>query len=256
MKKMLCIASIFAVIVSITAFSGCGKKQGNGIFAGKTLNLYVCAGLKKPMDQVIKTFQQETGAVVAVNYSPSGGLYAQIRQDQPCDLYYSADWLYIEKIEQDGKSAKSRKFLKDNLVLVVSDTGAKKIAGLDDLTKPGISLVIADQSAPVGVYSKNSLVNMKLWDKVKPNVKAMPSTVNQVAILIKEDQADAGLIYSSVANGNKLKSVAVIDEKLSGEIVFGSVIIKGSQNDIATAFEEHALKNVTVFEKYGWKSYE
>lgn len=256
MKKLSGIAVIIAVIASMITISGCTKKQGSGIFAGRTLNLYVAAGLKKPMDQIIQSFQQETGAVVAVNYGPSGGLYAQIKQDQPCDLYYSADWLYIEKVEQDGKAAKSRKFLKDNLVLVVSATGQKKIAGLDDLQKSGISFVVADQSAPVGVYSKNSLINLKLWDKVKSNIKAMPSTVNQVAILVKEDQADAGLVYSSVANGNQLKYVAVIDEKYSGEIVFGSVIIKGSQNDISTAFEEHALKNVKTFEKYGWKSYE
>jgi len=84
----------------------------------------------------------------------------------------------------------------------------------------------------------------------------MPSTVNQVAIMVKEDQVDAGLIYSSVANGNELKTVEVIDEKYSGDIVFGSAIIKGGQIELAEAFADHAVKNVSVFEKYGWKAYE
>jgi len=256
MKKCLSLIAALVVSVSLVTVTGCGKKEGSGVFAGRTFNLYVCAGLKKPMDQVIELFKKETGATVAVNYGPSGGLYAQIKQDQPCDLYYSADWLYIEKVEQDAKLVKSRKFLKDNLVLVVSESARTKISGLNDLTKSGISLTIADQSAPVGVYSKNALVNLGLWDRIHSNIKAMPSTVNQVAILIKEDQADAGLVYSSVANGNKLIKVAVIDEKDSGEIVFGTAIIKGGQNDIATAFEEFAVKNVATFEKYGWKSYE
>jgi molybdate transport system substrate-binding protein len=39
------------------------------------------------MDTIIKSFQDETGATVAVNYGPSGGLYSQITQGQPCDLY-------------------------------------------------------------------------------------------------------------------------------------------------------------------------
>jgi len=256
MKKIISLISSPALILSLILFTGCGKKIGSGVYSGKTLNLYVAAGMKKPMDQAIQLFEKETGAVVAVNYGPSGGLYAQIKQDQPCDLYYSADWLYIEKIEQDKKIESGKKFLKDNLVLVVSETGAKKVAGLDDLKKKGVVLVIADQSAPIGVYSKNAMISLKLWDKIYSNIKAMPSTVNQVAILIKENQADAGLVYSSVAKGNGLKQLLTIDEKDSGEIVFGYAVIKGGQKELSEAFANHTLKNIALFEKYGWKSYE
>lgn len=262
MRKFFSIILTIALLASFTVMAGCAQKNPTPVepekksFEGQTLNLYVAAGMKKPMDQIIKSFQEETGATVAVNYGPTGGLYAQIDQNQPCDLYYAADWIYIEKVEQAGKLEKSSKFLKDNIVLVVSKTGESKVTKMTDLGNSGVTIAIADLQAPVGVYAKNSLVNLGLWDKVSPNIKAMPSTVNQVAIMVKEDQVDAGLIYSSVANGNELKTVEVIDEKYSGDIVFGSAIIKGGQKELAEAFADHAVKNISVFEKYGWKAYE
>lgn len=263
MRKFFSIILTIALLASFTVMAGCAQKPSPTpvepekiSFEGQTLNLFVAAGMKKPMDQIIKSFQDETGATVAVNYGPTGGLYAQIEQDQPCDLYYAADWIYIEKIEQAGKSEKSSKFLKDNIVLVVSKTGESKISKMADLGNSGVTVVIADPQAPAGVYAKNSIVNLGLWDKVSPNIKAMPSTVNQVAIMIKEDQLDAGLIYSSVANGNELKTVEVIDSQYSGDIIFGSAIIKGGQKELAEAFAEHAVKNIAEFEQYGWKAYE
>jgi len=265
MKRIVYVILFVLLLASFTLATGCSEEseatsapadKEKASFEGETLNLYVAAGMKNAMDRVIATFQEETGATVAVNYGPSGGLYAQIEQNQPCDLYFSADWLYIEKIEEIGKLEKSNKFLTDNLVLVVSETGQSKIASLEDLSKPDVVMVMADPQAPVGVYSKNSLVNMGLWEKVSQNIKAMPSTVNQVAIMVKEDQADAGIVYSSVANGNELEIVEVIDSKYSGEIIFGTAIIKEGNTELAEAFATHAINNVAVFEEYGWKIYE
>ncbi|MDD3270097.1 MAG: molybdate ABC transporter substrate-binding protein [Syntrophomonadaceae bacterium] len=264
MKKFCSLLLTIVLLMSLALVAGCSKEEPapqpsqpeKTTFEGKTLNLYVAAGMKKPMDQIIKTFEEETKAKVAVNYGPSGGLYAQIEQGQPCDLYYSADWIYIDKTEQAGKLEEGKKFLKDNIVLVVSKTGKSKVAKMEDLGNEGVSAVIADPQAPAGAYAKKAIESLGLWDKVSPNIKAMPTTVNQVAIMVKEDQVDAGLIYSSVANGNELDTVQVIDEKYTGDIIFGFGVIKGGNTEMAKAFAEHSVKNVSVFEQYGWKAYE
>ncbi len=264
MKKPFILLLATILVMGLAVVAGCGKEKPapepaqpeKTTFEGQTLNLYVAAGMKKPMDQVIKTFEQESQAKVAVNYGPSGGLYAQIEQGQPCDLYYSADWIYIDKTEQAGKMEEGKKFLKDNIVLVVSKTGKNKVAKMEDLGNEGVSAVIADPQAPAGTYAKKALESLGLWEKVSPNIKAMPTTVNQVAIMVKEDQVDAGLIYSSVANGNELDTVQVIDEKYTGDIVFGYAVIKGGNIELAKAFAQCAQDNISVFEQYGWKAYE
>lgn len=247
------------LVVSIFSFVGCSSqpKQVEENLSGKQeLTLFVAAGMKKPMDAVIEKFKAEKGVEVIPNYGASGQLWAQIREGQPCDLYYSADWLYIEKAESEEKLTESKKFLRDNIVLVVSPSGSEKIKSLQDLTKPDISFVIADPQAPVGIYAENGLKSLELWDKVSDSLKARPSTVNQVAIMVKEDQVDGGLIYSSVANGNDLKVLEVIDEKDTGEIVFGVGVVKGGNEELAKEFMNFAFENIDEFSKYGWKVYE
>lgn len=140
-------------------------------------------------------------------------------------------------------------------MLVVSATGQKKIANINDITKPDVSFTIAGRSAPAGVYAEQALKNMGLWDKISQTLKARPSTVNSVAMLVKTDQVDGGLVYSSVANGNGLKSVQAIEEKHSGEIVYGVGVIKGGKEKLAKDFLDYSVKKITVFEKYGWIAY-
>jgi len=222
------------------------------------LYLYAGAGLKKPMDVVIEKFKQIHGVEVVPNYGPSGGLYAQISKGQPCDIYYCADWMYIEKLEKDQLLLEKKKFLTDFVVLIVSKSGAAKITSLNDLTKEGMVLVVADPRAPIGGYTESGLKKLGLWDKIaaQGNVKARPSTVNQVAIMVQEDQVDAGLVFKSVATMYGLKPVQTMGPELTGEIVFGIGVIKGGNEALARKFMAFAREQVGEFTKYGWQAYE
>lgn len=231
----------------------------NACAGEEKLNLYVAAGLKKPMDVVIENFRKENENIkVVANYASSGSLYAQIREGQPCDLYFSADWLYIEKIEKDQKLAEGMKFLKDHEVLIVSKTGEGKVKSVKDLTKKGVVLVIADPQAPNGAYAERALKNLGIWEEINAAgiLKARPSTVHQVAIMVKEDQADAAIIFQSVAKGHKLKAVETISLDLTGEIIFAAAIIKGGKERLAREFYDFARRHVAEFSKYGWQPYE
>ncbi len=228
-----------------------------GFFTSKTqiLNLYVAASLKKPMDEVIKEFKTHYPNIeIRVNYGPSGGLYAQILQGQPCDLYFSADWMYVKKLENQGMLTKGLKFLSNKLVLVVSKTGKNKIKSVKDLIKPGIALAVADLRAPVGVYTLRALKRLGLWRKILDlgNLKARPCTVNQVAIMVKEDEVDAGFVYKSVAYAYGLKPIQILPETLTGKILYGVGFIKNGNIKLAKMFYNFLNKHIKIFYKYGW----
>jgi len=252
MKRTFWFVVVAVFLLSVNGWSG-------AVAADQKLNLYVAAGLKKPMDVVIEGFKKEKGNVmITANYASSGSLYAQIRQGQPCDLYFSADWIYIEKLDKDHKLAEGIKFLKDHEVLVVSKTGEGKVKSVKDLTREGVVLVIADPQAPNGAYAETALKNLGIWDEINAAgiLKARPSTVHQVAIMLKEDQADAAIIFQSVANGHKLKAVETISLDLTGEIIFAAAIIKGGNEKLAKEFYDFARRHVAEFSKYGWQPYE
>jgi len=157
--KVLTVVIIVTALALVIIGGGCGSQA-------EQLDLFVAAGLKKPMDEVIAIFQEETGIEVIPNYGPSGGLYTQIEEDQPCDLYFSADWVYIEKLEEVDRVAKSEKFLLDHEVLVVSETGREKVSCVEDLLKPGVVVGICEPTAPGGFYAETALKNMGLWDEL------------------------------------------------------------------------------------------
>jgi len=264
MKRIGRILLLTLLLISAAAITGCAEQTPTQpaepekvSFEGQTLNLYVAAGMKKPMDEIITGFQEETGAAVAANFGSSGELFAQIKVDQPCDLYYSADWSYIDQLDEADKLEEGNKFLQDNIVLITSESGKSKVSKVADLGDAGVTVVIADPQAPAGIYAKNALENLGIWEQVSPNIKALPTTVNQVLIMVKEDQVDAGLVYSSVANGNEMEPVEVIDEQYErGDYMLVRPLLRGGNTELAKAFARYAQENVAVFEKYGYKAYE
>lgn len=230
-----------------------GLNVSTPALAAEPLRLYCAAGLKKPMDVVIAGFTKETGIKVEPNYGASGGLYAQIVSGQPCDVFLSADWKFLVKLEEEKLLKSKVAYLKDEIVLIVAPSSKDKVKSFEDLQKRGLTVTVADKRAPVGEYSVKGLTSLGLWEKIKPQVKAMPTTVNQVAIMVQEDQIDAGLTYSSVANMYKLPIVARMGNDLTGDIVFGFGILKGKQEDSAAQLIAYALKHVQEFTTYGWK---
>ncbi len=223
------------------------------------LNFYAAASLKKPLDAVIEKYKQvRPGVRVISNYGPSGGLYAQILQGQPCDLFFSADWLYLQKLDQEGLLLEGHKFLSDRIALVVSPSGARKISTLEDITKDGVVLSVPDPRAPAGRYTEEGLKKLGLMETIisKKNIKARPSTVNQVAIMVKEDQVDAGFLFRSVASLYDLPVVGEIASSLTGDIVFCLGIIRGGRVELARDFMEFIRDHVAEFTRYGWTPYE
>ncbi|OPL10387.1 MAG: molybdenum ABC transporter substrate-binding protein [Firmicutes bacterium ML8_F2] len=246
--KVLTVVIIVTALALVIIGGGCGSQA-------EQLDLFVAAGLKKPMDEVIAIFQEETGIEVIPNYGPSGGLYTQIEEDQPCDLYFSADWVYIEKLEEVDRVAKSEKFLLDHEVLVVSETGREKVSCVEDLLKPGVVVGICEPTAPGGFYAETALKNMGLWDELvaSGNLKARPSTVNQLALMIEENELDAGLNYSSVTKLNGQEFIEEIPLEYTGDIIFGAAVLKDGDEELAQKFLETAFEHIDEFTVYGWQ---
>jgi molybdate transport system substrate-binding protein len=244
------------LIIGFLLMAGCTSEQKSA--EKQPVNAYVAAGLKKPMDVVIAKYTNETGIAVIPNYGPSGGLYAQISQGQPCDLYYSADYSLIEKLEREGKVAESEKFMNEFVVMTVSKTGKEKgLTKATDLIRENIVVAVADPSAPAGVYAENVLKNLNLWDTLNTmgNIKTRPSTVNQVALMVNSDEVDAGFMYSSTAVLYKLDTVEKYGYDLSEEIIFGDAVIKGGNEATAKAFRDFVRQNSGEFTQYGWEMY-
>jgi molybdate transport system substrate-binding protein len=245
------------VLVTVVVFFCSAGLTAGWAADSSTLNVYAGAGLKKPLDVLIEKFQQKQNVQISPNYASSGELYAQIVNNQPCDIFFSADWKFIDKLQQRGQIVESKKFLTETVVVAVSKTGKDKVKSFEDLKKKDIALVITDKKAPAGSYAIKALSSLGIWETLLVNntIKATPATNNQVAAMVQKDEADAGFIFSSIAGMYGLDIAMTMGPELTGEIIFALGVIKGGNEQVARDFLSFLVDHADEFTKYGWQLY-
>jgi molybdate transport system substrate-binding protein len=106
------------------------------------------------------------------------------------------------------ESGTQKPLVTNKLVVIVSKAAASKITGLGDLVKPGIKIVLADQSVPAGNYSLQALRKLSsdkagygasYQRQVLANVVSKETNVRQVAAKVQLGEADAGIVYTTDA---------------------------------------------------------
>ena len=236
------------------------KQDTNG---GKTveINVSAAASLKDALEKINENYKQATGTTVVLNLGGSGALVKQIKEGAPTDLFISASNKAMNELVEGGTVEKESVsvLLKNSLVLVVPKDNAAKIekvedlANLDEKSKLAIGEV---ETVPAGQYAKESLTNLKLWDKVESHV-VYAKDVRQVRSYVEGGEAVAGFIYASDAAGDdKVKVVQTMDESTHKKIVYPSAVIKGAANADAAKEYEAFLKtdaSMKIFEEHGFK---
>ena len=249
-KKLL---SLLLSAACAFALAACSSTNNNGsntntptdkqdTKGGKTveINVSAAASLKDALEKINENYKQATGTTVVLNLGGSGALSKQIKEGAPTDLFISA----------------SNKAM--NVLVVPKDNAAKiekveDLANLDEKSKLAIG---ETETVPAGQYAKESLTNLKLWDKVESHV-VYAKDVRQVRSYVEGGEAVAGFIYSSDATGDdKIKVVQTMDESTHKKIVYPSAVIKGAANAEAAKEYEAFLKtdaSMKIFEEFGFK---
>jgi molybdate transport system substrate-binding protein len=226
-----------------------GTRQGNG------LNIFAAAALETPLNVVIEKFQKCKQVTVTPNYGASGSLYELIERGVHCDVYYPADWNYIEKLEQENRLVTAKRFLTTNAVLVVSEAAKSKIRSIADIVHDGVTVAISSPKAPIGPYSERALKELGLWNVVsaKGPLLTRPASVHGVAKMVKFGEVDAGIVFSTVARAFELKEVETLSQELTGEIVFGVGVLHGANEDLAQKFMDATFHHIDEFLMLGWQ---
>jgi molybdate transport system substrate-binding protein len=155
--------------------------------------------------------EQNPAAKVTFNFAGSQQLTAQILEGASPDVYASASGEQMKKVADAGKLAGDARTFATNLLAIAVEKGnPKHVAGLADLAKPGLVVVLAAEEVPAGKYARQALT--------KANVTVKPASldldVRAVLSKVSLGEADAGIVYKSdiVAAGDKVEGVAVAAE--------------------------------------------
>lgn len=172
------------------------------------LTVFAAASLTEAFTEIIQQFEAAyPGLKVTVNFAGSQQLAQQLGQGAPADLFASANIKQMEVAIQAGRvtSGTQQLFAHNRLVVVYPKDNPAQISQLQDLTRPGVVLILAAGEVPVGRYSLEFLDKASqdpafttgFKDAVLNNVVSYEQTVKAVFTKVALGEGDAGIVYSS-----------------------------------------------------------
>ena len=162
-------------------------------------------------------------------FAGSDQLAFQIQQGAPADVFAAASPKYPELLYKQGLVQKPVQFATNTLVLIVPKANPAGIHTADDLTKPGVKIVIGDPSVPVGSYTRTVLANLGITDSVMKNVVSQEPDVRDVLAKVALGEADAGFVYFTDARTVKGKvGVLAIRESAQPHVIYEAAVVNSS----------------------------
>jgi molybdate transport system substrate-binding protein len=188
-----------------------------------------------------KDFQKaHPKSMVKLSFGGSSTLVAQIQQGAIGDIFASADQPNMQKAVETGLVAGSPSiFAHNRLEIVVGAGNPKRIAGLSDLARSGLVVVLCAPAVPCGRYATQSLQNAGVTVKAASQETDVKAVLSKVAL----GEADAGIVYVTDV---KAAGAAVhgVEIPLALNVVadYPVAILKDSQNaTLAKAFVSYLL---------------
>jgi molybdate transport system substrate-binding protein len=140
---------------------------------GAEVNVYAAASLTDVMKEIPSAYENESGDKILFNFGASSLLARQIIERAPADMFLSADEAKMDELEQAGLIAtETRHDLLSNLLVIVVPSDSKLvIASPEELVSKSQKIAVADPRAvPAGIYTKEYLTRLGLWQKLGPKI--------------------------------------------------------------------------------------
>ncbi len=241
-------AYVFALWVAFTA-----------PLAAADFNVFAAASLSDAMREIATIYAAASGDKPVLNLAGSNALARQIAEGAPADVFFSADEARMDELAKAGLIVEEtrRTLLSNTLVVVVNAERGARVATPADLAGPTVRrLALAEtRTVPAGIYAREYLENIGLWEGVKGKVVGT-ANVRATLAAVEAGNADAGIVYKTDALISKRVRIAFEVAVEDGPVIaYPVAVVKDArQSEAARRFvawlgTEEAL---AVFEKYGF----
>jgi molybdate transport system substrate-binding protein len=243
-------------ILVLLLISACSKTESKSV----ELTISSAASLHEALTEIKGQFEKEHKEItLLINIGSSGALKQQILQGAPADLFLSAAQDHFKELTQVGliEESKQVELLSNQLVLITNNDNPKSLTDLADLKLNSINKIAIGipESVPAGMYAKQTLQNLALWDIVEPKL-VQTKDVRQVLTYVETGNVDAGLVYLTDAKASRrIKIVAAINEQNHDPIIYPAGIIKSSEHQKEALLFFNYLQSETaksIFKKFGF----
>lgn len=175
-----------------------------GSASAANLTVFAAASLTDAFTELGKAFDKASGNTTTFSFSGSQALRTQLENGAKADVYASANDAQYTPLVTKGLLAPGQAFVRNKLTLIAPKNNSA-LQKLTDLTKPGLKLVIADKTVPVGDYTRRMLsaidkagtYGKDFSARTLKNVVSEETNVRQVALKVQLGEADAAVVYAT-----------------------------------------------------------
>ena len=176
--------------------------------APRTLTVFAAASLTDAFKEIGKNFEAAyPGVTVTFNFAGSQTLRTQLEQGAVADIFASANHSEMDTAVKNNLVAGDapQDFVTNTLTVILPPGNPANIQSLQDLSKNGTKLVLADKTVPAGKYALQALDGMSkdpaygsdFSAKVLANVVSYETDVKQVVAKVQLGEVDGGIVYLS-----------------------------------------------------------
>ncbi|MGE0393149.1 MAG: molybdate ABC transporter substrate-binding protein [Vicinamibacterales bacterium] len=204
-----------------------------------------------------QAYERETGERVAVNAGASNTLARQILAGAPVDVFISADEAQMDVAARALEPGTRAAVVRNQLAVAVPAASAARLRALGDLTQPSFRRVaIGDPAAvPAGVYARDVLRRLALWDALEPRLIPMPS-VRFALAAVESGAADAAIVYrTDVIASRRARAAFVLPVAAGPAILYPAAVVRSGRNKAGGRRFLAFLRSTTavsLFEKAGF----
>ncbi|SHI33898.1 molybdate transport system substrate-binding protein [Dethiosulfatibacter aminovorans DSM 17477] len=224
-----------------------------------SLLVYSGAGLKKPMAEIGEMFEDETGIMVEYIFGGSAQLLSQIEISGKGDVFISGSMDSYNSADNKGLVLPCLQVAYHVPVIGVPEGNPANIQSLEDMTKQGVKIVLGDEKANAVGKAAQRIITKTGLTGINDNVVAKTATVNELAIHLEMEDADASIITKDLAS--HMEGIEIIEipvELNSIEIIPVCTLTSSENTGVSNEFIEFVSsgKGKAIFEKYGFPAVE
>ena len=224
--------------------------------ARSTVRVFAAASLTDSLGEIIDLFEaSHEGVRVVPQFGASNDLARQILVGAPAHLFFSADERQMDRAMTGGsiEEGSRRDLLSNHLVVVEGRAAGEPIRSPRDLERGGRIALADPEAVPAGVYARQYLEKLGLWDRVRARV--VPTLDVRAALAaVASGNVDAGFVYRTDAILEPRVRVAFEVPRDEGpRIVYPLALVRGANEGARALFRFLVSQEATeVFERYGF----
>ena len=245
--RRICALILIAAVLGTSVQSALGESSALSVPPGQvprpnaTITVFAAASLTDAFREIGQKYElYNPGVKVVFNFAGSQVLSQQLNQGAPADVFASANVAQMNTAVQGGRVSFSQVFVSNRLVVIYPADNPGQITGLNDLAKPGLQIVLAARSVPVGQYALDFLTKASADPNFSPsfksdvlqNVVSYEDNVKGVFAKVALGEADAGIVYTTDVVGSDSADVRrlYIPDALNTVATYPIAVVNDSPN--------------------------